>query len=130
MKTHLAAALGFVVLTAGTLLGAPAAAGAQTTSYPTTSFDVTVGASYARGTLTWYNRSVGADGELRAVGCHRMWLSAYGTSGNDLGTWSTRSQCDGTYPFHINMPGGATSVRICLDDAHTNALNCEQYNRP
>lgn len=60
MKTHLAAALGSVVLTAGTLLCAPAA-GAQTAAYPTTAVDVTYGASYVRGTLTWYNRSVGVE---------------------------------------------------------------------
>src|SRR4051812_35420286 len=76
MKTHLAAAVGSVVLTAGTLLGAPAA-GAQTAAYPTTTFDVSYGASYARGTLTWYNRSVGAEGTLRAVGCRRAWLGTY-----------------------------------------------------
>lgn len=131
MKTHLAAALGSFVLTAGTLLGAPAV-GAQTAPYPSTPFDVTVGASSVRGTLTWYDRSVGAAGTHRAVGCNRVWFSTYGASGNELGTSSTSRQCNGTYQFNVvlpaNVPGGAASVRICLD-ANT-AFKCEWYNRP
>ncbi|MGW7194721.1 hypothetical protein [Streptomyces chryseus] len=134
MKTHLAAALGSVVLTAGTLLGAPAAVGAQTAPYPTTPFDVTLGASSVRGTLTWYNRSVGADGTLRAASCVRVSFSAYGASGNELGNRITSTKCSGTYPFNIGLPaevpGGAASVRICLEDVGTNALKCVRYNRP
>ncbi|MWA08341.1 hypothetical protein [Streptomyces sp. BA2] len=132
MKTHLAA-LGSLLLTAGTLLGAPAA-GAQTAAYPTTPFDVTVGASYLRGTLTWYNRSVGADGTLRAVGCHRAWFGAYGASGQELGTWSTGIKCDGTYRFNGTIPadgpGGAAYVKVCLDDVNTPSSKCVRYNRP
>ncbi|GHI90446.1 hypothetical protein ACWGF3_17710 [Streptomyces xanthophaeus] len=133
MKTHLAAALGSVVLTAGTLLGAPAAS-AQTAAYPTTPFDVTYGASYARGTLTWYNRSVGVDGTLRAVGCRRAWFGAYGASGNELGAKSTSTKCDVTYPLQTvipaDVPGGAVYVIVCIDDANANPLKCVRYNRP
>ncbi|MFI6334672.1 hypothetical protein [Streptomyces sp. NPDC050535] len=133
MKTHLAAALGSVVLTAGTLLGAPAA-GAQTAAYPTTAFDVTYGASYARGTLTWFNRSVGADGTLRAVGCRRAWFGTYDASGNQLDARSTSTQCDTTYPIvttiPANVPGGAAYVIVCVDDATASPLKCERYNRP
>ncbi|AZM56954.1 hypothetical protein DMA15_33930 [Streptomyces sp. WAC 01529] len=131
MKTHLAAALGSVVLTAGTLLGAPAA-GAQTAPYPTTPFDITIGASSVRGTLTWRDRSVGAAGTHRVVGCGRVWFSTYGASGNELGTWSSRTRCDGIYQFNAELPadvpGGATAVRICLDANST--LKCGWYNRP
>ncbi|MEU4998479.1 hypothetical protein [Streptomyces sp. NPDC021622] len=131
MKTHLAAALGSIVLTAGTLLGAPAA-GAQSAPYPSTPFDVTIGASSVRGTLTWRDRSVEAAGTHRAVGCNRVWFSTYGASGNELGTWSSGTRCNVTYQFNAvapaDVPGGAASVRICLD-ANT-ALKCEWYNRP
>ncbi|MEU9236026.1 hypothetical protein [Streptomyces subrutilus] len=133
MKTHLAAALGSVALTAGLLLGAPAAS-AQTAAYPTTAFDVTYGASYVRGTLTWYNRSVGVDGTLRAVGCRRAWFGAYGASGNQLGARSTGTKCDTTYPVKTvipaDAPGGAAYVIVCVDDANANPLKCERYNRP
>ncbi|MGW3635378.1 hypothetical protein ACWD7F_35460 [Streptomyces sp. NPDC005122] len=133
MKTHLAAAVGSVVLTAGTLLGAPAAS-AQTAAYPTTAFDVTYGASYARGTLTWYNRSVGADGTLRAVGCRRAWFGTYTASANWLDARSTSTQCDVTYPIKAtvpaDVPGGAAFVIVCVDDANANPLKCVQYNRP
>ncbi|MET9518307.1 hypothetical protein [Streptomyces sp. NPDC002994] len=133
MKTHFAAALGSVVLTAGTLLGAPAA-GAQTAAYPTTPFDVTFGASYVRGTLTWYNRSVGVDGTLRAVGCHSAWFGTYGASGNELGAWSTGTKCDVTYRFKTEIPadapGGAAYVRVCIHDANANSSKCIKYTRP
>ncbi|WP_371749858.1 hypothetical protein OG302_41125 [Streptomyces sp. NBC_01283] len=132
MKTHLAAALGSVVLTAGTLLGAPTAVGAQSAPYPSTPFDVTLGASYVRGTLTWYDRSVGVSGNLRAVGCNRVGFSTYGASGNELGSRSSSTQCDVTYQFSTGLPanvtGGAASVKICLSNA--NALKCGWYNRP
>ena len=131
MKTHLTTALGPLVLTAGTLLGAPAA-GAQTVPYPSTAFDVTVGASSVRGTLTWRDQSVRAAGTHRAVGCNRVWFSTHGASGNELGMWSSGTRCNVTYQFNAELPGdapgGATSVRICLDAA--TALKCESYNRP
>lgn len=133
MKTHLAAAVGSVVLTAGTLLGAPAA-GAQTTAYPTTAFDVTYGASYARGTLTWANRSVGANGTLRAVGCRRAWFGTYTASENGLDARSTSTQCDATYTIKTtvpaDVPGGAAFVIVCVDDANASPLKCLRYNRP
>jgi hypothetical protein len=133
MKTYLAAALGSVVLTAGTLLGAPAA-GAQTAPYPTTAVDVTSGASYVRGTLTWYNRSVGFNGTLRAVGCHSVWFGAYGASGNELGTGSTGTKCDVTHQFNIGIPadapGGAAYVRVCNDDVNAHSSKCIKYTHP
>lgn len=133
MKTHLAAALGSVVLTAGTLLGAPAAV-AQPAAYPTTPVDVTYGASYIRGTLTWYNRSVGFVGTLRAVGCRRAWFGAYDASGNQLGAKSTSTKCDVTYPINTgipaDVPGGAAYVIVCMDDANAQPLKCVKYNRP
>ncbi|WP_406131585.1 hypothetical protein [Streptomyces sp. NBC_00989] len=133
MKTHLAAAVGSVVLTAGTLLGAPAA-GAQTAAYPTTTFDVTYGASYARGTLTWYNRSVGVDGTLRAVGCRRAWIGTYTASASELDARSTSTQCDATYPIvttvPADVPGGAGIVVVCVADANANPLKCMGYSRP
>lgn len=135
MKTHLAAALGSLVLSAGTLLGAPAPAalGAQSTPYPSLPFDVTLGPSSVRGTLTWYDRSVRADGKLAAVGCNWVHLSTYGASGNELGSWKSSAQCDVTSQFSTvlpaNAPGGAASVKICLSDANAD-LECERYNRP
>ncbi|MEU5896552.1 MULTISPECIES: hypothetical protein [unclassified Streptomyces] len=133
MKTHLAAALGSLVLTAGTLLGAPAAVGAQSAPYPSLAFDVTVGASSVRGTLTWYDRSVGASGKLTTVGCNRLQIIAYGASGNELGSWRGSIQCDVTYQFRTvlpaHAPGGAPSVDVCLGDTNT-ARTCERYNKP
>ncbi|MBM7167344.1 hypothetical protein JQK87_02695 [Streptomyces sp. G44] len=133
MKTHLAAALGSLVLTAGTLLGPPAAVGAQSAPYPSLAFDVTLGASSVRGTLTWYDRSVGAVGKLTSVGCNSVRFSTYGAAGNELGSWRSSTQCDVAYPFSAvlpaHAPGGAASVGVCLGDAYA-ARTCEWYNRP
>ncbi|MFG2652452.1 hypothetical protein [Streptomyces sp. NPDC048436] len=133
MKTHLAAAVGTVVLTAGTLLGAPAVS-AQTAAYPTTAVDIPYGASYLRGTVTWYNRSVAFSGTLRAVGCRRAWFGTYSASGTPLGTASTSTKCDVTYPFNVgipaDVPGGAASLIVCIDDANASPLKCVKFNRP
>ncbi|MGW7458079.1 hypothetical protein [Streptomyces sp. NPDC054797] len=133
MKTRFAAALGSVALTAGMLLGAPAAS-AQTTTYPTTTVDVPYGASYVHGTLTWYNRSVAFSGTLRAVGCRRAWFAAYDASGNEFGARSTSTKCDVTYTVSASIPtdvpGGAAHVIVCLDDTNANSLKCVQYDRP
>lgn len=133
MKTHLAAALGSVVLTIGALLGAPAA-GAQPAAHPTTPVTVTEEGGHLRGTVTWYNRSVGFSGTLRAVGCHRVSFGAYGASGHEFGTWSTGTKCDVTYPFNVvispDAPGSIAYVRICLDDVNANSSTCIKYDRP
>ena len=134
MKTHLAAAVGSVVLTAGTLLGAPAA-GAQTAAYPTSPFYVDDGqGSYASGTLTWYNRSVGVDGTRRARACRRAWFGAYGASGKELDTKSTGTKCNTTYPLKTGLvadvPGGATYVIVCIDNEYAQPINCVQVDRP
>ncbi|MFD3695113.1 hypothetical protein ACFWUZ_02995 [Streptomyces sp. NPDC058646] len=134
MKTHLAAAVGSVVLTAGTSLGVPAAS-AQSAAYPTSPVHVPYGASYVDGTLTWYNRSVEFDGTLRAVGCRRAWFGTYGASGNELGARSTSTKCNVTYPIKdlvipANVAGGAAYVIVCVDDANAKPLTCVRYDRP
>jgi len=136
LKTQLATVVGSAVLTAATVLGAPAA-GAQTAAYPTTPItNVSYGASYISGALTWYNRSVGVDGALRAVGCRRAWVGTYDASGNPLGAKSTSTKCDVTYslddfpPVPADVPGGAAYVVVCLDDASASSLDCELFYRP
>lgn len=134
MKTHFAAALGSVALTAGTLLVAPAPAVAQTPA-SVREFNVPDGVgSYARGTLTWSNRWVGVEGTLRAVDCRRAWFGAYDASHNKLDDASTGTKCNTTYPLNAdlsaNKPGGAAYVIVCIDDANANPLNCVRYNRP
>ncbi|MGV9841959.1 hypothetical protein ACWDUB_07610 [Streptomyces fungicidicus] len=131
MKTQLATVVGSAVLTAATVLGA------QTAAYPTTPItDVSYGASYISGTLTWYNRAVGVDGALRAVGCRRAWVGTYDASGNSLGARSTSTKCDVTYslddfpPVPADVPGGAAYVVVCLDDASASSLDCELFYRP
>ncbi|MFD3325549.1 hypothetical protein [Streptomyces sp. NPDC058701] len=141
MRTHLAAAVGSVVLTAGTLLGAPAAGAQTSTAYPTSDFTINFGATWTRGTVTWYNRSVRVVGQHRsAVGdspvtCRTTW--AYALQGNRavIGMGGGYPIACGTitpYDFAVpaDKPGGAAYVRVCLDDGNLKDLACQLIPRP
>ncbi|MFE2038192.1 hypothetical protein ACFXBB_34150 [Streptomyces scopuliridis] len=141
MRTHLAAALSAVSLTTGMLLGAPAAT-AQTSAYPTSAFDVTLGNTYTRGTITWYNRSVTVAGEHKSVdpaSCRGTTAFTLDSAGNELRKdYSLYNVCGKSDTFSIpvdaNVPGGAAFVRVCLDDGAKSApvtyLLCKRYGRP
>ncbi|MFI8529511.1 hypothetical protein ACIGMX_04500 [Streptomyces aquilus] len=145
MQTRLAAALGTVVLTAGTLLGVPAA-GAQTSAYPTTAYArVPVGNTWTQGTITWYNRSVAVVGTHKSVSaagpayCRRTWAYTYDSAGAKLGSagsYASDTACGTTKDFSsfdvlADVPGGAASVRVCLDDGNLQDLLCSPpYRRP
>lgn len=136
MKTHFAAALGSVVLTAGTLLGAPAA-GAQTDAGLPTPFNVPVGNTWTKGTVTWSNRSVEVAGTHKSVSaagdayCRRTWAYTYDSHGNKIGSAGSASSdtaCGNTKSYRFPVPadvvGGATFVRVCLDDGNYKDLLC------
>ncbi|MDT7843312.1 hypothetical protein [Streptomyces justiciae] len=145
MQTHLAAALGSVVLTAGTLLAAPAA-GAQASAYPTTAYaPVTVGNTWTKGTITWYNRSVAVVGTHKSVSaagpayCRRTWAYTYDANGARLGSAGSvaaDTACGTTKNFSsfvvpADVVGGAAFVRVCLDDGNLTDLLCSRpYARP
>ncbi|MET9512009.1 hypothetical protein ABZX62_26755 [Streptomyces flavidovirens] len=143
MKTHFAAALGSVVLTAGTLLGAPAA-GAQTaavTAYPTSGFDINFGATWTRGTVTWYNRSVRIVGQHRSavadslLTCRTTWAYTLQADRAVIGQGGGYPIACGnirSYDFVVpaDQPGGAAYVRVCLDDGNLKDLACKLIARP
>lgn len=121
----------------GTLATSAPAAPAAPAAYPTTPVDVTYGATYVRGTLTWYYRSVGFTGTWRAIpssGCRRVWAQTYDSAGHSLGVRSTSTLCDGVKPFELtipaDVPGGATRVVVCLDDVNAQPLKCQGYPHP
>ncbi|MFF1381303.1 hypothetical protein [Streptomyces sp. NPDC058308] len=142
MKTHLAAALGSVVLTAGALLGAPAA-GAQTApAYPPPSeFTINFGATWTKGTVTWYNRSVRLVGQHRsavadsALTCRTTWAYTLQGDRGVIGRGGGFPIACGTiesYDFVVpaDQPGGAAYVRVCLDDGNLKDLECLRIPRP
>ncbi|NEA54773.1 hypothetical protein G3I60_11610 [Streptomyces sp. SID13666] len=143
MRTHLAAALGTVVLTAGTLLGAPAA-GAHTAAYPSTDFEVTVGNTWTKGTVTWLNRSVVVTGTHKSVSsaglayCRLTWAYTYNAAdtvqlgSNDSKPVDTACGTSKNFTFTVpaNVVGGAGLVRVCLDDGNYKDLLCHPYRRP
>ncbi|MEU6261104.1 hypothetical protein [Streptomyces sp. NPDC047043] len=101
-----------------TLTGAPSAAAADRAS-----FDLTVGATYFRGTIDFYNRSVSVDGVLRGLttGCRRGAAWANDASGKVLDHRSTSLVCNGAVsrqiPLTADVPGGAAIVEVDLLDA-------------
>ncbi|MEN8652201.1 hypothetical protein ABCR94_16715 [Streptomyces sp. 21So2-11] len=142
MRTHFAAALGTVVLTAGTLLAAPAAADAA--AFPVTEFNVTVGNTWTKGTLTWQNRSVVVKGTHKSVSaagsayCRLTWAYTYNASDTaklgSKGSESADTACGTSKNFSFtvpaDVPGGAGLVRVCLDDGNFKDLLCHPYRRP
>ncbi|WP_251091579.1 hypothetical protein [Streptomyces sp. Caat 7-52] len=105
------------------LAGAPHAAAADRAT-----FDVTVAATYYRGTIEFYNRSVIVDGVLRGLstGCRRGGAWAYDAGGYPLAHKTTSLVCNGAVerdiPLSWDVPGGASSVVVDLLDADGNLL--------
>jgi hypothetical protein len=117
------------------LLGAPSAS-AQASAYPVSTFDVTLGNTYTRGTITWYNQSVAVAGVQKSVdpaNCRQTTAFTLDSSNTQLGYAVTRGIACGesqsfSFPVGAPVPGGAAVVRICLDDG-TKALLCKRYGR-
>lgn len=144
MKTHFAAAaVGSLVLTAGTLLGAPAA-GAQTataTAYPTSNFNIDFGATWTRGTVTWYNRSIRVVGQNRSAvatpheACRSTMAYALRADRSVMNlNFEISSACGDikSYDFVVSAdePGGAAYARVCLADWYMTPLECVRIPRP
>ncbi|MEW1797990.1 MULTISPECIES: hypothetical protein [Streptomyces] len=122
--TRRATAVGAALAAAGlNLAGTPSAAAADRAS-----FDVTVAATYYRGTIEFYNRSVIVDGVLRGLstGCRRGGAWAYDAGGYPLAHKTTSLVCNGAVerdiPLSWDVPGGASSVVVDLLDADGNLL--------
>jgi hypothetical protein len=94
-----------------------AAAPATAADYPTSTFEIEVGASYYKGAVTWYNRSAGVDGAFKAVGYRRIYAQAW-AGGTWLGwqsssTWYNTSG-PASLPLTANVEGGATEVAVWM----------------
>lgn len=135
MRTHIATALSAVALAAGTLLGA-APTGAHASTPPVSNFDVTLGNTYTRGTITWYARAVtvaGVQKSVDPVNCRQTTAYSLDSQNHQLGYAVTPGiACGEAQSFSFiadtGVPGGAAVVRICLDDG-TKALKCARYGR-
>ncbi|MCX4846061.1 hypothetical protein [Streptomyces sp. NBC_00893] len=136
MRARLAAVVGTVVLGSGMLVNAPAAHAAD----PVSDFDVTVGNTYTRGTITWHNRSVTVAGEQKSVSatnCRGTTAFTLDANNNQLDLAYTSPTCGASekfIPFTVvaDVPGGAAVVRVCLDDGSLPAtyFACKRYGRP
>ncbi|MFE6662953.1 hypothetical protein ACFVFH_05225 [Streptomyces sp. NPDC057697] len=136
MRARLAAVAATAVLGSGMLVSAPAAHAAD----PVSTFDVTVGNTYTRGTITWHNRSVTVAGEQKSVSdtsCRGTTAFTLDSANKQLGSHYSSQTCGASekfYPFVVpaDVAGGAAVVRICLDDGGSPAtyLSCKRYGRP
>lgn len=142
-----AAALSTALLAAGTLLGAPAA-DARSDSRATdaqvadasTHFDVTLGNTYTRGTLTWSNRSfhfVGEHKSVSATSCRGTSVFAVNADNHDVGTTASQNNVCGesaSFDFWLTVDvAGVNVIRVCLDNGatqHPTYLKCVRYSRP
>ncbi|MFE5299993.1 hypothetical protein [Streptomyces sp. NPDC056632] len=138
MRTRLAVALGSAALTCGALLAAPPAGAAD---YPVSSFDVTYGQTYTRGTITWYGRSVVVAGEHKSVdvnSCRGTTAFTLDSQSHQMGVGLSGNVCGAsdTFSFLVpaDAPGGAAVVRVCLDNGADGPqvvyLKCARYGHP
>ncbi|MGW7312863.1 hypothetical protein [Streptomyces sp. NPDC054865] len=138
MRHHFAGALGAVALTTSMLVSVPSAS-ASTSAYPVKSFEVVVGNTYTKGTITWYNRAVRVAGEHKSVAsCRGTTAYTLDSAGNQLGKNVSETTVCGSdsQKFSFDVPadvvGGAPVVRVCLNDGATSLptpLECARYNR-
>ncbi|WP_410652041.1 hypothetical protein [Amycolatopsis sp. cmx-4-54] len=116
-RTRKAGAAVAAAASAGAMVFAATPATAAVTAYPTSSFAIVVGASYYKGTVTWYNRSVGVDGAFKASGCRRIYAEARAGSAW-LGWQSSSTWCDESGPAHLTVSadadGGANKVYVWM----------------
>ncbi|MFG1807364.1 hypothetical protein [Streptomyces sp. NPDC049040] len=122
-------------LCAGWLLS-PGAVVAQAATYPSGPFDAPYGATYTKGTATFYNRAVGLVGEQKAVassGCRATVADTYDSHDNPLGTSGTPFVCGASEKFTLTVgaevAGGAAWVGVCLVDEDFKPLKCDAVLR-
>ncbi|UUV29862.1 hypothetical protein NQK81_34625 [Amycolatopsis roodepoortensis] len=110
------AAVAAVASAGGMVFAAPPAT-ASVAAYPTSTFRIEVGASYYKGTVTWYNRSVGVNGAFKASGCRRVYAEARAGS-TWLGWQSSSTWCDESGPAPLtvsaDIDGGANKVYVWM----------------
>ena len=102
------------------------AGSAAATTDAVTHFDITYGATYFVGDVTWFNRSVSVDGSLRGLsgtGCRSVLAQTWIPSdigGTVLDERSTSLVCNAVVVEHIpldaDVVGGAGTVEIYLRD--------------
>jgi len=110
------AAVAAVASVAGMVFAA-APATATVAAYPTSTFSIEVGASYYKGTVTWYDRSVGVTGAFKAVGCRRVYAQDWTTTAW-LDWASSSTWCDyadqAPLSLSADVAGGASMVDVWM----------------
>lgn len=142
MRTSMSGCLAALTLAAGAVL-APGTATAHATAaaYPTSTFNIEFGATWTKGTVTWYNRSVGVVGKHRSavadsdLTCRTTYVYTLQANRGVLsGATADVTACGTIKSYNFTVPadkaGGAAYVRVCLDDGNLKDLACKLIARP
>ena len=117
--------VGAVVASVAGMVFAAAPATATVAAYPTSTFSIVYGASYYKGTVTWYNRSVDVTGAFKATGCRRIYARSFAGS-TSLDFVSSSTWCDRSGPATLspdaNVAGGADNAWVYMTDGDQNYL--------
>ncbi|MEV6878667.1 hypothetical protein [Amycolatopsis sp. NPDC051128] len=111
----------------GTLISAAPSAVA---AYPTTPFELHTDTSQMKGTLAWYQRTIGVDYTLKTSSCVRVFMTGYTADGATEGPNATSTSCHVAISGNaaIGVPGTPASIRICLSDVTLTV--CGEFKRP
>lgn len=137
-RTILATAM--TVAAAGAVLTGVSAANAA--AHPVSKFNVAVGNTYTKGTITWYGRVVTVKGVEKSVddfSCRGTTAYTLNSRNHQLAARKAKyNACGGTQTFNFNVPanvrGGAAVVRVCLSGEDPfggwhKLLKCQRYGR-
>ncbi|MEV6283099.1 hypothetical protein [Kribbella sp. NPDC051770] len=112
------------------LAAVPSSSQAAVSAYPTADFDVPYGNTYAKGTVTFFNRGVAATVSFKSVSasdCRWVRVEALNSRGHqiDAGSYGiTPRVCGDAMTWDVrdvpaDVPGGAASVRVVLWSSST-----------
>jgi hypothetical protein len=112
--TKVGAAMAAAASVAGMIFAATPATAA---AYPTSTFQLKYGQSYYNGTVTFYNRAVDVTGIFNAVGCRRVYTTAW-VGSTELDYQSTSTHCNSTrattFTLSTDVAGGASDVLVWM----------------
>lgn len=117
MRVRLTVAAGAAALSTAMLVTVPNASAAA----------APVGNTCTKATITWFNRSIRVVGEhtsVSAASCRGTTAFPLAADSRELGVWPTATGVCGAsegfvFTEYVYAPGGAASIRICLDHRST-----------
>lgn len=95
-------------------------------------FSLVYGASYYKGTATFFNRTVDVKGSFKATGCRRVYAKAFaGSTPLDFKSTSTWCNTSGPANFSLdaNVAGGSDNIWVYMTDENQKILKAQTCYR-